>query len=405
MECIYVISTEDSASRDEYKVGRHSGCVSKLMWRYRTYLRDPVLYGYMSCQDSIQMEKNAFDILSDMRMKDARGKNTEWVKCPLADIMKCIVEVISQGIAEATADEPSHDIPKTETSETDQNKMVIYDKESLLKPINKFLTSAYELTFDRTDIVVFEAFYQDFTEKYPDMDYSKLAEITEYIIFTTSGWKFDSGSVDNIELRRYLYITFESQGYDRLGATQGICGIKRVHPYNPIKTVDADHQLKVNQGSINKAIERFHKNHNKFINKSGIGDYLELEPFDVDKIVAIMGLVCKYFVRKPKNYQPMASHVIRHIIEKKMNSVVSHGEAILSCYMLGLKMESGTESTVVEKSDMLVEVSFNYNMIYDKDLAGKVAELQQLPLGWAERDHKIHEYLALSSAPTQVIKN
>src|SRR5271154_6653406 len=100
MECIYVISTEDSASRDEYKVGRHSGCVNKLMSRYRTYLRDPVLYGYMSCQDSIQMEKNAFDILSDVRMKDARGKNTEWVKCPLADIMKCIVEVISQGIAE-----------------------------------------------------------------------------------------------------------------------------------------------------------------------------------------------------------------------------------------------------------------------------------------------------------------
>lgn len=90
---IYIISTDEYAKINKYKVGKHFGSESKLLSRYRTYLINPKLfYTKEFSKDNInEIEEKIKATLIDNRIKNNTGRFTEWVLCDLEKI-KVIIE-------------------------------------------------------------------------------------------------------------------------------------------------------------------------------------------------------------------------------------------------------------------------------------------------------------------------
>lgn len=90
MEAIYVVSTEEGANLNKYKIGKHTGTKEKLLSRYRTYLVTPVLYFFEHMEDSIDFEKDLKVYLDQYLMMTDKGNKSEWVVVGLEKIISKI---------------------------------------------------------------------------------------------------------------------------------------------------------------------------------------------------------------------------------------------------------------------------------------------------------------------------
>lgn len=98
MEAIYVISTKEKSNNNEYKIGKHTGTQSKLLSRYKTPLINPVIYFYLHCENSLNVENEIKKLLKDKRIKNEDGAYTEWVKLNLQQIVNNIYEILNKNI-------------------------------------------------------------------------------------------------------------------------------------------------------------------------------------------------------------------------------------------------------------------------------------------------------------------
>ncbi|AQN67867.1 hypothetical protein [Saudi moumouvirus] len=92
--CIYIISTEKLAKKNNYKIGRHSGSISKLKTRYRTYLINPEIYYLKYVDDYEIIESKIKNLVKKYIINDSNGKKTEWVNIKLSKLKIIIDEII-----------------------------------------------------------------------------------------------------------------------------------------------------------------------------------------------------------------------------------------------------------------------------------------------------------------------
>ncbi len=96
MQYVYVISNAMQKSRNQYKIGKHTGSMTKLVQRYKTPLINPVVYACFWCNDPDTLERRVLKCLDDKRVKDDNGKKTEWVESSLSKITRCIQDEIEK---------------------------------------------------------------------------------------------------------------------------------------------------------------------------------------------------------------------------------------------------------------------------------------------------------------------
>jgi hypothetical protein len=89
---LYVISTIEKAESDFYKVGKHSGTQRALISRYKTYLINPIIYFYIPHDTVDEFETEILSELSEYRIHDNDGGDTEWVKLPLEKLLTIIID-------------------------------------------------------------------------------------------------------------------------------------------------------------------------------------------------------------------------------------------------------------------------------------------------------------------------
>lgn len=94
MNAVYVVSTSSHADSDTYKLGIHCGTVGKLMRRYGTYLIHPIVYYFCYIDSNFDIERALKDEFIDERIIDYNNKKSEWIKLPLAKIIKCLNALI-----------------------------------------------------------------------------------------------------------------------------------------------------------------------------------------------------------------------------------------------------------------------------------------------------------------------
>lgn len=90
MQGIYVISNETYMQINKYKVGKHTGNLTKLISRYKTYLIDPIICFYVISENYSRLEYDILQSLKAQRIKDGNGKLSEWVIHPLPKIINTI---------------------------------------------------------------------------------------------------------------------------------------------------------------------------------------------------------------------------------------------------------------------------------------------------------------------------
>ena len=72
---VYMITSELYQTQNLYKIGYHTGSLTKLKSRYKTYLIDPICVRFVKCYDYKRHEKTLHRIFSNYRQND-----TEWFK-------------------------------------------------------------------------------------------------------------------------------------------------------------------------------------------------------------------------------------------------------------------------------------------------------------------------------------
>jgi hypothetical protein len=90
MSGIYIITNLEKMDGNIYKVGKHTGSQRKLLSRYRTYLIDPIIIFYVPSSETSELEKKLLELLKAHRINDMDDGETEWVKLPLADLLKIV---------------------------------------------------------------------------------------------------------------------------------------------------------------------------------------------------------------------------------------------------------------------------------------------------------------------------
>lgn len=90
LKAIYVVSTQDKADNDIYKIGIHLGTVKKLICRYATYVLHPVVYYFCYIDSNFDIESALKDEFIDERLINCNNKKSEWINLPLCKIVKCI---------------------------------------------------------------------------------------------------------------------------------------------------------------------------------------------------------------------------------------------------------------------------------------------------------------------------
>lgn len=109
-ESVYVISSTDRPG--EYKIGKHTGCSTKLITRYRTYLKGVSLKILYPCSNASDVEKYVHKALKQYIIPHEGGSLSEWFKCMLSDIETIFDELPR---VEALKQSPSLDKEETES--------------------------------------------------------------------------------------------------------------------------------------------------------------------------------------------------------------------------------------------------------------------------------------------------
>lgn len=91
---VYVISTQQRADNDEYKIGKFTSTKDNLLSRYATYLTKPIIYYLVEHSNNSFIEKEVLKKLSQYRLLNHRNRPSEWVKCSLSNIINTITCVV-----------------------------------------------------------------------------------------------------------------------------------------------------------------------------------------------------------------------------------------------------------------------------------------------------------------------
>ena len=79
MSSIYLISTHQKAKINEFKLGKFSGSVKKLISRYTTSLVSPIVFYYRKVNNYTLIEKQILSDLDKFRIINANGNKSEWI--------------------------------------------------------------------------------------------------------------------------------------------------------------------------------------------------------------------------------------------------------------------------------------------------------------------------------------
>lgn len=90
MKRIYVVSTEEWARENKYKLGKHTGSKKLLEHRYITSLIDPIVYAFVQVDNYTEFEKDLFVYLDKYNLLRKTGSRTEWFRVDLANILRKI---------------------------------------------------------------------------------------------------------------------------------------------------------------------------------------------------------------------------------------------------------------------------------------------------------------------------
>ena len=123
MQNIYIISCPDRIKINEYKVGRHSGSIKKLIQRYRTYLANPVVLLFWYVGEAKYVEKKILKKTKNKRILNDVHKS-EWIKIKINKLYKTIIEIMSDHVSNFVIDEQNKQHKKT--SVESQNLHFIY---------------------------------------------------------------------------------------------------------------------------------------------------------------------------------------------------------------------------------------------------------------------------------------
>jgi prophage antirepressor-like protein len=93
-KCIYLISTNNRAKKNIYKIGKHFGKKRKLKSRYQTPLIWPNIYFYCKVNNYTLIEKKILEDLDEYRIINSNQNKTEWVNLD----KETIIEVIKKNI-------------------------------------------------------------------------------------------------------------------------------------------------------------------------------------------------------------------------------------------------------------------------------------------------------------------
>lgn len=109
MEAIYVVSTEEFAAINKYRMGRWSGNEQGLMNRYSTYLIKPKIYYFRIVNIAAEIELTIKNRLNKYRLKSDKDRLLEWVLIDLTDLIACIentIQCFGQDISEIVNEDP-----------------------------------------------------------------------------------------------------------------------------------------------------------------------------------------------------------------------------------------------------------------------------------------------------------
>lgn len=93
---IYVISTHYKANINEFKVGKFSGSMKKLISRYNTTLITPIIFYYREVNNYTLIEKQILSDLDEFRIINANGNKTEWIRLDKDTIINIINKNINE---------------------------------------------------------------------------------------------------------------------------------------------------------------------------------------------------------------------------------------------------------------------------------------------------------------------
>ena len=79
MSSIYLISTHQKAKINEFKVGKFSGSIKKLISRYTTSLVSPIVFYYRKVNNYTLIEKQILSDLDKFRIINVNGNKSEWI--------------------------------------------------------------------------------------------------------------------------------------------------------------------------------------------------------------------------------------------------------------------------------------------------------------------------------------
>ena len=117
---IYVISTHYKANINEFKVGKFSGSMKKLISRYNTSLITPIIFYYRKVNNYTLIEKQILSDLDDFRIINTNGNKSEWIRLD----KNTIINIIDKNINEF---DENHDIE-------------IFDNKSFIAFKNSFIS-------------------------------------------------------------------------------------------------------------------------------------------------------------------------------------------------------------------------------------------------------------------------
>jgi hypothetical protein len=100
MTTIYIVSTEERAKENIYKLGKHTGTIRNLESRYGTPLIDPIIYFFYPTIYASIIENEIKRHLNSKRILNKNGNKSEWINLELKHIINIIFNIEKNIITE-----------------------------------------------------------------------------------------------------------------------------------------------------------------------------------------------------------------------------------------------------------------------------------------------------------------
>jgi len=92
---VYILTDPDFAKVDKFKVGITEKDHDGLIEQYLRYLPEAIILFFESSSNARDVEIQVQEELKDYRIKNSRGSNSEWYRCPIATIRRVVKKQLS----------------------------------------------------------------------------------------------------------------------------------------------------------------------------------------------------------------------------------------------------------------------------------------------------------------------